>query len=66
MKMIESVVYLYKKSQRLVFGRFQRTAGLGESPGSRSGSGSGSKESLGRFQGGFMEPVVRVNRPAVL
>ena len=43
MKMIKSVVYLYKKCQRLVFGRFQRTAGSGEPP------GSGSKELLGQF-----------------
>ena len=43
--MIESVVYLYKKSQWLVFGQFQGTAGLGELP----GSGFGSKEPLGWF-----------------
>ena len=40
MKMIESVVYLYEKSQRLVFSRFQRTAESNEPP--------GSKEQLGR------------------
>ena len=61
MKMIESVVYLYKKSERLVNGRFQRTAGPGEPP--------GSKEPLGRVNWssfGSKEPLGRVNRSGLV